>query len=379
MDLYQRTRIKRVFAILAIVFFEIIHIFFILKITVSSSETGYNLDFRDDLALNSVTILYFILAPLLFAYLSNMSNSSRPDLVQIIGPRSLLTAINNEFLLGDFRGLEKSEENINLYFAKISHGEPVGTINNLKMLYATGMLMRDLLEQTGVKSIKRVYISDSDVPNTFTVRALPVPIIGQDWIIINRRLVEILTPFELRAMVTHEVGHAANLDSWINVFITSPRLIILFGWSIIYFRLISVVFIEGLTIIRFLLCLIFFTIVPLSLYLIQRLTNLFQRNAELIADHYSAKINGSEVVVNALLKIAQHALLDNYWKSFDLDDNNYLSNDEISLLADHLRKNPTLRTSPRLPIEFGIVLDDPSHPHLYDRILFINDTLIITG
>ncbi|MHA2092000.1 MAG: M48 family metallopeptidase [Candidatus Kariarchaeaceae archaeon] len=379
MDLYQRTRIKRVFAILAIVFFEIIHIFFILKITVSSSETGYNLDFRDDLALNSVTILYFILAPLLFAYLSNMSNSSRPDLIQIIGPRSLLRAVNNEFLLGDFRGLEKSEENINLYFAKIAQGEPVGTINNLKMLYATGMLMRDLLEQTGVKSIKRVYVSDSDVPNTFTVRALPVPIIGQDWIIINRRLVEILTPLELRAMVAHEVGHAANFDSWINVFITSPRLIILFGWSIIYFRLISVVFIEGLTIIRFLICVIFFTIVPLSLFLIQRLTNLFQRNAELIADHYSAKINGSEVVVNALLKVAQRALLDDYWKSFDLDDNNYLSNDEISLLADHLRKNPTLRTSPRLPIEYGIVLDDPSHPHIYDRILFINDTLIITS
>jgi Zn-dependent protease with chaperone function len=116
-----------------------------------------------------------------------------------------------------------------------------------------------------------------------------------------------------------------------------------------------------------------------SLILIQRLTNLFQRNAELIADHYSAKINGSEVVVNALLKVAQRALLDDYWKSFDLDDNNYLSNDEISLLADHLRKNPTLRTSPRLPIEYGIVLDDPSHPHIYDRILFINDTLIITS
>jgi Zn-dependent protease with chaperone function len=378
-DVYQRTRIKRVFAILAIVFFEIIHIFFILKITVSSSESGYELDFRDDLALNPGTLLYFIIVPLLFAYLSNMSNSSRPDLIQIIGPRSLLRAVNSEFLLGDFRGLDKSEENINLYFEKIAQGEPVGTVNNLKMLYKTGMLMQDLLEQTGVKSIKRVFVSDSDVPNTFTVRALPVPIIGQDWIIINRGLVEILTPSELRAMVTHEVGHAANFDSWINVFITSPRLIILFGWSIIYFRLISVVFIEGLTIIRFLLCLIFFTIVPVSLSLIQRLTNLFQRNAELIADHYSAKINGSEVVVNALLKIAQQALLDDYWKSFDLDDNNYLSSDEISLLADHLRKNPTLRTSPRLPIEYGIVLDDPSHPHLYDRILFINDSLIITG
>ncbi|MHA2253534.1 MAG: M48 family metallopeptidase [Candidatus Kariarchaeaceae archaeon] len=378
MDVYLRTRIKRVLAILAIIFFEIIHILFILKLTVSSSDTGYNLDFRDDLALNPGTLLYFILVPLLFAYLSNMSNSSRPDLVQIIGPRSLLRAVDNEFLLGDFRGMEKSEENINLYFEKIAQGEPVGTVNNLKMLYTTGLLMHDLLEQTRVKSIKRVYVSDSDVPNTFTVRALPLPIIGQDWIIINRRLVEILTPSELRAMVTHEVGHAANFDSWISVFITTPRWIILFGWSIIYFRLISVVFFEGLTIIRFLLCLIFFTIVPVSLSLIQKLTNLFQRNAELIADHYSAKINGSEVVVNTLLKIAQRALLDDYWKSFDLDNNNYLSDDEISLLADHLRKNPTLRASPRLPIEYGIVLDDPSHPHLYDRILFINDSLIIT-
>jgi Zn-dependent protease with chaperone function len=377
-DVYLRTRIKRVLAILAIIFFEIIHILFILKLTVSSSDTGYNLDFRDDLALNPGTLLYFILVPLLFAYLSNMSNSSRPDLVQIIGPRSLLRAVDNEFLLGDFRGMEKSEENINLYFEKIAQGEPVGTVNNLKMLYTTGLLMHDLLEQTRVKSIKRVYVSDSDVPNTFTVRALPLPIIGQDWIIINRRLVEILTPSELRAMVTHEVGHAANFDSWISVFITTPRWIILFGWSIIYFRLISVVFFEGLTIIRFLLCLIFFTIVPVSLSLIQKLTNLFQRNAELIADHYSAKINGSEVVVNTLLKIAQRALLDDYWKSFDLDNNNYLSDDEISLLADHLRKNPTLRASPRLPIEYGIVLDDPSHPHLYDRILFINDSLIIT-
>ena len=44
------------------------------------------------------------------------------------------------------------------------------------------------------------------------------------------------------AIVAHEVGHAARYDSWLNTFISVPKWIIIFGWSIVFFRMMLIIF-----------------------------------------------------------------------------------------------------------------------------------------
>ena len=48
-------------------------------------------------------------------------------------------------------------------------------------------------------------MSNELVPNAFTMRILPIPKLGQDWIIINRNIIDILNDDEIKAVVAHEI------------------------------------------------------------------------------------------------------------------------------------------------------------------------------
>jgi Zn-dependent protease with chaperone function len=453
----------------------------ILKLDVESSGgdvKGFSFSVREGFALNGLTIFYLIFAPLLFSYLGIINNTKQPDLVQIIGPKSLLNAVDSTFSTGKYRDQEKNEENIKLYFNDLAQGEPPGTVQNLSLLFAVGNLVNKLISESGVKSIKRVYMSDRDIPNAFTLRVIPIPFIGEDWIIINRNLVEILKPEEVKAVLAHEVGHAARYDSWLNTFISVPKWIIVFGWSIVFFKMMFIIFndgIAGFTIYRLVALFLFFILIRFSLNVVQYLIDMFRRNSELLADHYGGELVGSEILVNALIKIARRAevvnsvqrdlewltkqtdqihpnmylmsimneiprselstenvrkeVIENYvafklrdtfkglriqisesdinllieesskkiysellnkeitelkekpfsilsWKDVDLDENEYLSNNEITLLAERLKETERVKIDPKTLANMGLVLESPSHPHINSRIIFINDSLI---
>ncbi|MFV2014452.1 MAG: M48 family metallopeptidase, partial [Candidatus Heimdallarchaeota archaeon] len=439
---------------------------------------GYKFSFGDELAINNATIFYLIFAPLLISYIGIINNTSRPDLVQIVGPKSLMNAVDNAFIIGDFAGYEKTKDNIQLYFSQLAKGEPSGTIENLSLLYAIGTLVNQLIDESGIKSIKKVFMSDQDIPNAFTLRVLPIPFIGQDWIIINKNLVEILKPQEVKAVIAHEVGHAARYDSWLNTFISVPKWIIIFGWSIVFFRMMFIIFSEGLagfSIFRLFAIFIFFVLIRLSLIIVQSLSDMFRRNSELLADHYGAELVGSEILVNALIKIARRAevvntihkdlkwliqqtdqihptmylkniinsiptfelgtekvrkeVIENYvsyklqdtfrglqipistsdlntmveeacnnlnnvivnqellksketpfsifdWEKIDLNQNGYLEKNEISLLVDKLKQTKLVKYDPKTVDNIGIVIESPSHPHINQRIIFLNDSII---
>jgi Zn-dependent protease with chaperone function len=475
-------KLKRLVSILLITLFDLIQVLLILKLDVETSGgdvKGYSFSIRDNFALNNLTIFYLVFAPILFTYFGIINNAKRPDLVQIIGPNSLHNAVDRAFSDGSYSHVEKSDDTLNLYFNDLAKGEPLGTVENLSLLYAVGTLVKQLIDESGVKSIKKVFISDRDIPNAFTLRVIPLPYIGEDWIIINRNLVEILKPEEVKAVLAHEVGHAARYDSWLNTFISVPKWIIIFGWSIVFFKMMLIIFNDGLagfTIYRLFALFLFFVIIRISLNVVQSLSDMFRRNSELLADHYGAELVGSEILVNGLIKIARRAevvnsvqkdlewlvkqtdqvhpnmylmsilndiprfelstekvrkdVIENYvsfklrdtfkglripiseddlkilidesckninslllekvttevkdkpfsilnWKDVDLDKNEYLSNSEISLLADKLKETERVKIDPKTLANMGLVLESPSHPHINSRIIFINDSLIV--
>ncbi len=481
MTSYTEVKFKRLLPIVIITLFDLLQLYFILKLDVTSNDVGvrgYSFSIRDGFALNTITIAYLIISPLVLSYFGMINNTSRPGMVQVLGAKSLYQAVNVAFNQGEFKDIEKTEENIQLYFEKIAKGEPIGTISNLTMIYNIGVLISKLIEESGVKSIKRVYMSDKDIPNAFTLRVIPIPFIGQDWIIINRNLVEVLNENEIRAVTAHEIGHAARYDSWLNVFISVPKWIIIFGWSIVFFKMMLIIFEEGLagfSLYRAVTVFLFFVIIRLLLNIVQSLTDVFRRNSELLADHYAAKLVGSEILVNGLVKIARradlinsiqgeleylmhqstqihpnaylmgtlnkippselsienvrHKIVKDYvtlklkdtfralriqiteenlnilieesanrlndilveqkstklqstpfsienWKEIDLDKNDYLTNDEILLFADKLKDSKFQTYNSENLAKMGMILESPSHPHINNRIIFINDSLI---
>lgn len=328
MTSYTEVKFKRLIPIVIITIFDILQLYLILKLDVTSNNVGvrgYSFSIRDGFALNTLTITYLLVSPLVISYFGIMNNTSRPGMVQVLGGKSLHHAVDVAFKQGEFKEIAKTEENIQLYFEKIAKGEPIGTISNLTMIYNIGVLISKLIEESGVKSIKRVYMSDKDIPNAFTLRVIPIPLIGQDWIIINRNLVEVLNENEIRAVTAHEIGHAARYDSWLNVFISVPKWIIIFGWSIVFFKMMLIIFEEGLagfSLYRVVTVFLFFVIIRVLLTIVQSLTDIFRRNSELLADHYAANLVGSEILVNGLVKIARRADLINSIQS-DLE---YLMN-----------------------------------------------------
>ena len=257
----------------------------------------------------SMIILLFIL-PFVISYVFAVGSISNSDMVQIVGSKSLLKRIQMEFHAGNPEGKEYSKESLEHTLQDMAVGQPDGTYDNLVMLFNVGLLVQELIEKSGIKSIKRVYMSDDLAPNAFTLRVLPLPFLGQDWIIINRNIIDILEASEIKAVVAHEIGHAARKDSWINALLYSPRLVIILGWSVILASMASIILSDLISfdaLLRLLTLSIVFIIIRVLMNIGYNFTTYAYKRTELLADHYAAKLVGSEDLVNALIKIGQRA------------------------------------------------------------------------
>lgn len=312
LNTYLITRIKRFFIVLLIALFDIFQLWIVLHLQIKAGNnnlTGYVFSLSNRINLTTFTIFYLFLSPFLFSYFS-ITRSARQGLVEIVGKGSLYHVVNQQFHPGNPEGRELSEENIQVFLNELARGEPPGTLENLNMLLSLGISVSKIIENSGIKSIKRVFISDQDIPNAFTLRILPIPYLGEDWIILNRNVVDILEPDEIKAVVAHEIAHAARKDSWLNSFLSAPKLMIVFGWSIVFFKLIQIIFEEELTGFSFARVFIVFLFLALMIYsvrIMNLMTDYTYRQSEFLADHYAAKFAGSEELVNALIKIGKRA------------------------------------------------------------------------
>ena len=153
-------------------------------------------------------------------------------------------------------------------------------------------------------------MSNELVPNAFTMRILPIPKLGQDWIIINRNIIDILNDDEIKAVVAHEIGHAARKDSWINSALYSPRLIVIVAWAVLLAAMGEILLDEPfnqITLIRIFLIFTLMFIIRIVMNFAYKLITFAYRRTELLADHYAAKVMGELKLINALFKIGKRA------------------------------------------------------------------------
>jgi len=308
-----RVASERWAALILFLIYDIFQIWFVGHIEVKSNSESlltYDFNWIEEFHLNTLTIIALFFIPIIISYFVGVRSVTRSDMVQIIGPDSLLNRVKMEFHLGNPDKIEYSIENVDHFLEDLAVGEPEGTYQNLKMLFGIGVMVENLIEKTGVKSIKRVYMSNELVPNAFTMRILPIPKLGQDWIIINRNIIDILNDDEIKAVVAHEIGHAARKDSWINSALYSPRLIIIVAWAVLLAAMGEILLDEPfnqITLIRIFLIFTLMFIIRIVMNFAYRLITFAYRRTELLADHYAAKVMGELKLINALFKIGKRA------------------------------------------------------------------------
>jgi Zn-dependent protease with chaperone function len=299
---------QRWIAIIAFLAYDFIQIYIVGHLIVEPNANyiiRYQVRWSPEFQLDTLTLLGLLLIPFVISYIMAL-NSVGGDMVQIIGPDSLMKRMQMEFHRGNPEARDFTEDEVDHFLLELSTGEPQGTFENLKMLFHLGIITQTLINQTGIKSIKRVFVSDDLTPNAFTLRVLPIPFLGQDWIIINRNVVDILDDQEIKSVIAHEIGHAARRDSWLNAMLYSPRLVIIFGWSIILAAMANVILNEPFTLdsmLRFATLLGFIGVIRYLMNAGQGVINYAYRRTELLADYYAAKIIGLEDLINALIKI----------------------------------------------------------------------------
>lgn len=303
---------KRWSALFLFLIYDLLQVYIIGHLEVKPDDNliiRYRFGWSDQFTLGGWMLAFLLTVPFIISYLIAIGSvANNRNMVQVLGPDSLMRRIRLEFAKGNPEGLEFTTENIHYLLEDMAQGEPPGTIENLEMLFSLGMIITNLLEKAGVKSVKRVYVSDDLAPNAFTLRFIPLPFIGQDWIIINRNVVDILDQNEITAVIAHEVGHAVRKDSWVNSFLYSPRIVIIFGWAVILAQMGAVILDQPFTgdsFLRIAFLLFFLVLVRLLMNLGQYFTGYAYRKTELLADYYAAKLVGSEILINALIKIGR--------------------------------------------------------------------------
>ena len=87
--------------------------------------------------------------------------------------------------------------------------------------------------------------------------------------------------------------------------------------------------------------------------------------------------NLNNVIVNQELvrsKETPFSIFD--WEKVDLNQNGYLEKTEISLLVEKLKQTKLVKYDPKTVDNIGVVIESPSHPHINQRIIFLNDSII---
>ncbi|MFW9922960.1 MAG: M48 family metallopeptidase [Candidatus Thorarchaeota archaeon] len=168
----------------------------------------------------------------------------------------------------------------------------------------------DLAEQRNIKSIKRVYLTDTSIPNAFTLDVLPLPLIRITWIVLDADVLEILDEREIKAVIAHELGHVKRLDGIINIFRFGINYFVFLTYAIFIVRMFYNIIVEQPFIaINIALKSAFLVVILVILWLftiISRvLLNFSRRQSELMADYYASQTVGRNHIINALVLLGQ--------------------------------------------------------------------------
>ncbi|HUU78316.1 MAG TPA: M48 family metalloprotease [candidate division Zixibacteria bacterium] len=168
----------------------------------------------------------------------------------------------------------------------------------------------ELAKEQNIRSIKRIYLTDTSIPNAMTLDVLPLPFIRRSWIVLDANVLEILDEREIKAVISHELAHVKRLDGIVNLFRYGTNYFVFISYGLyliqIVYHIIADDFIGGIDI-ALKIAYLFVVIFILYLFTIfnQIIMNFSRRQSELMADYYSAKHIGRNHIINALVILGQ--------------------------------------------------------------------------
>lgn len=165
----------------------------------------------------------------------------------------------------------------------------------------------NLAKKSGV-SVSKVYLMNSPLPNAFT---FSLPFLGSV-VVVHSNTLEVLNEAEVKAIITHELGHIKNQDSIIQIFTRMPSFFVDLIYLYVYFRIglgvVNAVLISGdlyLAGIRLVALGGFFVLSRILAAVSRFFMQKASRAAELLSDYHAASVLGQEATINALIRLGQ--------------------------------------------------------------------------
>jgi Zn-dependent protease with chaperone function len=166
---------------------------------------------------------------------------------------------------------------------------------------------QELAKQSEVK-VNKIFLMNSPLPNAFT---FSLPFLGSV-VVVHTNTLEVLNEDEVKAIITHELGHIANRDSIVQIFTRMPSffidLIYLYIYILLGVGVASAIFLDSdiiLAGIRLLVLGGFFLLSRILATLAQIFMKKASRSAELMSDYHAASVLGHEATINALIRLGQ--------------------------------------------------------------------------
>ena len=167
-----------------------------------------------------------------------------------------------------------------------------------------------LAAEQNIKSVRRIYLSDTSIPNALTLDVLPLPFIRRSWIVLDANVLEILEEREIKAVISHELGHVKRFDGIVNLFRFGTNFLVLTTYAFFIVSIIYHIIADkpptALDIaLKIAYLLVFLFIIYILTIINHILMNFSRRQSELIADYYAAEKVGRNHIINALVLLGQ--------------------------------------------------------------------------
>jgi Zn-dependent protease with chaperone function len=201
-----------------------------------------------------------------------------------------------------------------------------------------------LAKQSKVK-IDKIFLMNSPLPNAFT---FSLPLLGSV-VVVHSNTLEVLNEDEVRAIITHELGHIANRDSLVQILARMPSffidLIYLYIYILLGVGVASAIFLDSdllLAGIRLGVLGAFFFASRILAAISKMFMQKASRYAELMSDYHAASILGHEATINALIRLGQRVeaitvLVEEirWLESLNPERSGAITNDELIYMITH--------------------------------------------
>ena len=162
--------------------------------------------------------------------------------------------------------------------------------------------------------VSKIFVYRKTVPNAFSLDLLPIPFLRKPYIVLNTNVLEILTDEEIEAVVAHELAHIKHGDSLFRLILSIPRLFLNLAYFFIYLQVLTGIqnaIFQTYNLSDAIERALFLGIIYIFIAIITKITMRFlysaNRQAEFLADYFSAKLTGSDILINSLIHLGQRS------------------------------------------------------------------------